>query len=105
MIGDDQVPIDRLKRVGPRLTERLAGLGVTSVQDLLFHLPSRYQDRTRLTPIAELIPGGEALVEGVVSAAEVAFGRRRSLKVWLADGETRGLMLRFFHFSRPSGRA
>ena len=99
MIGDDQVPIDRLKRVGPRLTERLAGLGLTSVQDLLFHLPSRYQDRTRLTPIAELIPGGEALVEGVVSAAEVALGRRRSLKVWLADGETRGLMLRFFHFS------
>jgi ATP-dependent DNA helicase RecG len=99
MMGDDQVPIDRLKRVGPRLTERLAGLGLNSVQDLLFHLPSRYQDRTRLTPIAELIPGGEALVEGVVSAAEVALGRRRSLKVWLADGETRGLMLRFFHFS------
>ena len=99
MMGDDQVPIDRLKRVGPRLTERLAGLGLNSVQDLLFHLPSRYQDRTRLTPIAELIPGGEALVEGVVSAAELAIGRRRSLKVWLADGETRGLMLRFFHFS------
>ena len=99
MMGDDQVPIDRLKRVGPRLTERLAGLGLNSVQDLLFHLPSRYQDRTRLTPIAELIPGGEALVEGVVSAAELALGRRRSLKVWLADGETRGLMLRFFHFS------
>ena len=100
MTDDDQVPIDRLKRVGPRLSERLAGLGVTSVQDLLFHLPSRYQDRTRLTPIADLIPGGEALVEGVVAAAEVAFGRRRSLKVWLADGEARGLMLRFFHFSQ-----
>jgi ATP-dependent DNA helicase RecG len=99
MMGDDQVPIDRLKRVGPRLTERLAGLGLNSVQDLLFHLPTRYQDRTRLTPIAELIPGGEALVEGVVSAAELALGRRRSLKVWLADGEARGLMLRFFHFS------
>ena len=99
MIGDDQVPMDRLKRVGPRLTERLAGLGLASVQDLLFHLPSRYQDRTRLTPIVELIPGGEALVEGVVSAAEVAIGRRRSLKVWLAEGETQGLMLRFFHFS------
>lgn len=100
MTDDGEVPIDRLKRVGPRLSERLAGLGVTSVQDLLFHLPSRYQDRTRLTPIADLAPGGEALVEGVVVAAEVAFGRRRSLKVWLADGEARGLMLRFFHFSQ-----
>lgn len=100
MTDDGEVPIDRLKRVGPRLSERLAGLGVTSVQDLLFHLPSRYQDRTRLTRIADLAPGGEALVEGVVVAAEVAFGRRRSLKVWLADGEARGLMLRFFHFSQ-----
>ncbi len=100
MTDDGEVPIDRLKRVGPRLSERLAGLGVTSVQDLLFHLPSRYQDRTRLTPIADLAPGGEALVEGVVVAAEVAFGRRRSLKVWLADGEARGLLLRFFHFSQ-----
>jgi ATP-dependent DNA helicase RecG len=100
MTDEGQVPIDRLKRVGPRLSERLAGLGVTSVQDLLFHLPSRYQDRTHLTPIADLTPGGEALVEGVVAAADVTFGRRRSLKVWLADGEARGLMLRFFHFSQ-----
>ncbi len=99
MIGDDRIPVDRLKGVGPRLAERLANLGVTSVQDLLFHLPSRYQDRTRLTPIAQLTPGGEALVEGTVTAAEIGFGRRRSLKVWLADGETRGLLLRFFHFS------
>jgi ATP-dependent DNA helicase RecG len=97
--SDDGIPVDRLKGVGPRLAERLANLGVTSVQDLLFHLPSRYQDRTRLTPIADLTPGGEVLVEGTVTAAELGFGRRRSLKVWLADGETRGLMLRFFHFS------
>ena len=97
--GGERIPVERLKGVGPRLAERLANLGVTSVQDLLFHLPSRYQDRTRLTPIGALIPGGEALVEGTVSAAELGFGRRRSLKVWLAQGETNGLMLRFFYFS------
>ncbi len=97
--GGERIPVERLKGVGPRLAERLANLGVTSVQDLLFHLPSRYQDRTRLTPIGALIPGGEALVEGTVSAAELGFGRRRSLKVWLAQGETSGLMLRFFYFS------
>jgi len=95
----ETIPVERLKGVGPRLAERLANLGVTSVQDLLFHLPSRYQDRTRLTPIGELTAGGESLVEGTITAAELGFGRRRSLKVWLADGETSGLMLRFFHFS------
>ncbi len=103
--ADDRIPVDRLKRVGPRLAERLANLGVTSVQDLLFHLPSRYQDRTRLTQIRDLTPGAEVLVEGTVSAAELGFGRRRSLKVWLADGETTGLMLRFFHFSTAQREA
>ena len=97
--GSDRIPVDRLRGVGPRLAERLANAGVTSVQDLLFHFPSRYQDRTRLTPIAELNAGGEALVEGTVTAAELGFGRRRSLKVWLADGDRCGLLLRFFHFS------
>ena len=58
MTGDDRIPVDRLKGVGPRLAERLANLGVTSVQDLLFHLPSRYQDRTRLTPIGRPDPWG-----------------------------------------------
>jgi ATP-dependent DNA helicase RecG len=97
--GDDRIPVEQLKGVGPRLAERLTNLGVTSVQDLLFHLPSRYQNRTRLTPLAELTPGGEALVEGTIDAADLGFGRRRSLKVWLGNGETGGLMLRFFHFS------
>jgi len=96
---DSPIPVDRLKGVGPRLAERLASVGVTSVQDLLFHLPSRYQDRTHLTRLGELVAGTEALVEGTVTAAELGFGRRRSLKVWLEDGDQCGLLLRFFHFS------
>lgn len=80
------------------MTERLARLGITTVQDLLFHLPLRYQDRTRLVPIADLRPGVEALVEGTVAAREIAQGPRRMLKVWLTDGGS-GLLLRFFHFS------
>ena len=52
------------KVVGLRLAERLANLGGTSVQDLPLHIPSRYQDRTRLTSIAKLGLGGEALVQG-----------------------------------------
>jgi ATP-dependent DNA helicase RecG len=96
----DQIPVTGLKRVGPKLAERLRKLGIDSVADLLFHLPARYQDRSRLRPLGELREGDEALVEGVVTDAQIAQGRRRSLKVWLADDAGDGLMLRFFHFSR-----
>ena len=101
----DQIPVDRLKRVGPRMQERLQRLRIETVQDLLFHLPSRYQDRTRLRPLRELRAGDEALVEGVISDAQIAFGRRRSLKVWIRDASGGGLMLRFFHFSPAQSEA
>ncbi len=57
------LPITVLKGVGPKLKEKLEQrLGWHSVQDVLFHLPFRYQDRTRLTPIGSLRPGQEALL-------------------------------------------
>lgn len=88
-----------LTGVGPAMLERLERLGLASVEDLLFHLPLRYQDRTRVTPIAALRPGHEAVIEGEVAAADVIQGRRRSLLVRLKDAS--GLMsLRFFHFSQ-----
>ncbi|MCB2262723.1 MAG: ATP-dependent DNA helicase RecG [Candidatus Thiosymbion ectosymbiont of Robbea hypermnestra] len=95
-----RVSVSGLRGVGPKVAERLAKVGVASVQDLLFHLPLRYQDRTRLVPLAALRPGTEALVEGEVADAGIGYGRRRSLKVWLADASGQaGVLLRFFHFS------
>lgn len=89
------------------MRERLARLGIQSVQDLLFHLPVRYQDRTRLVRLCELRPGVEALVEGEVMDTQLGFGRRRSLKVSLAEasGPGGGLLLRFFHFSPQQSAA
>ena len=52
----DQVNVRELKGVGPKMADKLAGLGIHTVQDLLFHLPLRYQDRTRITPIGALQP-------------------------------------------------
>ncbi|MBY5983464.1 ATP-dependent DNA helicase RecG [Halomonas sp. DP5Y7-2] len=90
--------VTSLKGVGEALALKLARLKVETVEDLLFHLPLRYQDRTRITPIATLRGGHEAVVEGDVSAADVIRGRRRSLLVRLKDGS--GILsLRFFHFS------
>jgi ATP-dependent DNA helicase RecG len=95
----DQQAIATLKGVGPALAGKLAQLGIHSVQDVLFHLPLRYQDRTRITPIGALHPGAEAVIEGVVRGADVVFGRRRSLLCRLQDN-TGTITLRFFHFNK-----
>jgi ATP-dependent DNA helicase RecG len=75
-----------LKGVGPSLKEKLARLHITSVRDLLFHLPSRYEDRTRRTLIGSIVPRSDVVIEGTVEVAQVLFGRRRSLVVRLSDG-------------------
>jgi ATP-dependent DNA helicase RecG len=95
----DNVAVTALRGVGPRIADRLAALGIDSIQDLLFHLPLRYQDRTRLDVIGGLRPGQEAVVSGEIQATQVSFGRRRSLLCVIHDG-TGSLTLRFFYFSQ-----
>ncbi len=94
----EQLPLTNLRGVGPALLEKLNALGINTVLDLLFHLPLRYQDRTRLTPIGGLRHGADVVIEGVIAGSAVMFGKRRSLLVKVQDGT--GLTnLRFFHFS------
>jgi len=97
-------PVSDLAGVGPKMAERCARLGIRRIGDVLFHLPLRYQDRTRVTPIGALRPGGEALVEGVVELTQVHFGRRRALLSRLSDGSG-ALTLRLFHFSAAQQHA
>ncbi len=99
-----ELPVTRLRGVGPRVAATLERLGIATVQDVLFHLPLRYQDRTRVTAIGALRPGDEAVVEGEVQLAEIGYGRRRALLVRVSDG-TGALTLRFFHFSAQQQRA
>ncbi|MDP5210868.1 ATP-dependent DNA helicase RecG [Microbulbifer sp. 2205BS26-8] len=91
-------PVTTLKGVGDRFAQVLEKLHIRSLQDLLFHLPLRYQDRTRVTSIAALNAGQDVVIEGEVATADIVFGRRRSLVVRLKDNS--GIItLRFFHFS------
>ena len=95
----EQQPVTVVPGVGPALGARLQRLGIHTVQDLLFHLPSRYEDRTRVLPIGGLRPGERAVVEGEIQHVEVAHRKRRSLLAHLRDG-TGGITLRFFHYSK-----
>jgi ATP-dependent DNA helicase RecG len=99
-----QVSVTALKGVGEAMAEKLAKVGLENLQDVLFHLPLRYQDRTRVVPIGALRPGQDAVIEGVVSGADVSMGKRRSLLVRLGDG-TGSLSLRFYHFSNAQKEA
>ncbi|HEX7061586.1 MAG TPA: ATP-dependent DNA helicase RecG [Woeseiaceae bacterium] len=87
-----------LPGVGPAVAEKLARLGVERTEDLLFLLPLRYEDRTRLAKLGELSAGMRCLTSGEVLLAEIAYRGRRSLLVRIGDGSGQ-LTLRFFHFS------
>ncbi len=95
----DETSVATLRGVGPKSAAKLAAFGIETVQDVLFHLPRRYEDRTRVVPLGSLRPGETAVAEVTVDLAEVKFGRRRSLLVRVSDG-TGSLVLRFFHFSK-----
>lgn len=82
---------------------KLERIGIVCPRDLLFHLPFRYQDRTRVHAIGELHPGQDALIVGQVERVDVRYARRRSLVVNISD-RSGSLQLRFFHFSAQQQR-
>lgn len=94
----DLVPVTELKGVAARVAEKLSKLGVNTVQDLLFHLPLRYEDRTRIYAINDLIPGTTATIEAEVISSQIVNGRKRMLTCNVRDASG-GLTLRFFNFS------
>jgi len=98
-VGLDRLSVETLNGVGPALASKLHKLGLFSLQDLLFHLPLRYIDRTQITPIGNIQPMTEVVIEGEVRASDVVFGRRRSLVCRVQD-HSGVVTLRFFHFNR-----
>jgi len=90
--------VTALRGVGTALAAKLARLGVTRVSDLLFLLPLRYEDRTRVSAIGSLTAQQRAVVEGEIQLTEVAYRGRRQLLCRISDGSGM-LTLRFFYFS------
>ncbi|MEE6075665.1 ATP-dependent DNA helicase RecG [Avibacterium paragallinarum] len=92
------VPLTTLSGVGAAVSAKLSRIGINNLQDLLFHLPSRYEDRTRITSIIDLRPEQYATISATVQLCEVQFGRRPILTVVVSDGTSK-LTLRFFNFN------
>jgi ATP-dependent DNA helicase RecG len=92
-------PLTGLRGVGPALAEKLQRLGLQRVEDLLFLLPLRYEDRTTLQDLGTLVPGMRCLVSGEVLQAETVFRGRRNMLVRIGD-DSGQITLRFFYFSR-----
>lgn len=93
-----QVALSTLKGVGPSMATKLEKIGLLSVQDLLFHLPLRYEDRTRVTTIRDCLPGTHTNIIGEITNSQITHGKRRMLVVDLNDG-TGNVQLCFFSFS------
>jgi len=93
-----QISVETLKGVGSKVAEKLAVLSIKNLEDLLFHLPYRYQDRSRIHPIGSLLHGQTAQVFGMIEAADIVFGKRRSLVCKISDAS--GILdIRLFYFS------
>ena len=93
-----------LPGIGPKVAEKFAARGLLTLQDLWLHLPAKYEDRTRITPIRALQPGVAAQVEGRVEAVERGFRWRPTLRVAIGDDSRATLVLRFFHFNRAQAQ-
>ncbi|MDG2396023.1 ATP-dependent DNA helicase RecG [Candidatus Thioglobus sp.] len=93
-------PIISLNGLGPKAQEKLNAIGIYQLEHLLFHLPSRYQNKTRFTALDAAQVGNEILVELTIDRVEELATRQRQLLCYLSDDENRTLLLRFFHFNQ-----
>jgi len=100
----ESLPVDELKGVGAQTAARLKKLGIGSVADLLFHVPVRYEDRTRIFKIAQVIQGQQVLIQGRIQSVELLTRGRRSLICRINDGSG-FLAIRLFHFSTAQRNA
>ena len=91
--------VTALSGVGPKTQAELRNLGIETCLDLLLHLPIRYQDRSKITPIDQLLVGEEALIEGTIVSTSLSYRGRRSLECIIQD-EEKEMTLRFFFFNK-----
>lgn len=89
-----------IKGIGPKLAERLGKKGLSTVEDILYFLPIRYEDRSSIKRIRELTPGMSEAAKGeVLAIGEARYGRRRLLEMAVSDGSAI-LKVKWFHYTQ-----
>ena len=98
-------PIISISGLGKKTSDRLNQLGIHTLEHLVFHLPSRYQDKTTITPLSKVSVSDEVLIECSIERIEVAPSRQRQLLCYLSDNQNQRILLRFFHFNQYQKQA
>ncbi|MDC1026886.1 ATP-dependent DNA helicase RecG [Candidatus Thioglobus sp.] len=98
-------PIISISGLGQKTSDRLNQLGIHTLEHLLFHLPSRYQDKTTITPLSSASVTDEILIEVTIDRIEVIPARQRQLLCYLSDNQNQRVLLRFFHFTQYQKQA
>lgn len=93
-------PIIALNGLGPKAQQKLNAIGVFNLEHLLFHLPTRYQDKTKFAKLNQVQVGDEVLIQLTIERIEQVSTRHQQLLCYLSDSSRRGLLLRFFHFNQ-----
>lgn len=98
-------PIISISGLGQKTADRLNQLGIHTLEHLLFHLPSRYQDKTTITSLSSANVEEEILIEVTIDRIEVIPARQRQLLCYLSDNQNQRVLLRFFHFTQYQKQA
>ena len=98
-------PIISISGLGQKTSDRLNQLGIHSLEHLIFHLPSRYQDKTTITQLSDAKISHESLIEASIDRIEVIPSRQRQLLCYLSDNQNHRILLRFFHFNQYQKQA
>ena len=98
-------PIISISGLGQKTADRLNQLGIHTLEHLLFHLPSRYQDKTTITQLSSASVTDEILIEVTIDRIEVIPARQRQLLCYLSDNQNQRVLLRFFHFTQYQKQA
>ena len=100
-------PIISIKGLGKKTSDRLNQLGIHTLEHLVFHLPTRYQDKTSITPLSDAGIHDEILFEATIDRIEIILSRQRQrqLLCYLSDNQNHRILLRFFHFNQYQKQA
>ena len=98
-------PIISIRGLGKKTSDRLNQLGIHTLEHLVFHLPSKYQDKTSITPITEASVNDEILIEVTIDRIEAVPKRQRQLLCYLSDNQNQRILVRFFHFTQYQKQA